>query len=99
MGDLVCVRIVFPKSLVIEFFSPTYKAIVWQVFPFKVFFVGNQYAGYFFLKSPIPQPPPPPLRQKSNGRPLSQSQRMLCESYNTKDTEIMSGECVNKNQS
>ena len=60
MGDLVCVRIVFPKSLVIEFYSPTYKAIVWQVFPCKVFFVGNQYAGYFFLKSPIPQPPTPP---------------------------------------
>ena len=60
MGDLVCVRIVFPKSLVIEFFSPTYKAIVWQVFPCKVFFVRNQYAGYFFLKSPIPLPPPPP---------------------------------------
>ena len=64
MGDLVCVRIVFPKSLVIEFFSPTYKAIVWQVFPCKVFFVRNQYAGYFFLKSPIPQPPPPPSKVK-----------------------------------
>ena len=59
MGDLVCVRIVFPKSLVIEFFSPTYKAIVWQAFPCKVFFVRNQYAGYFFSEITHTTAPPP----------------------------------------
>ena len=48
MGDLVCVRIVFPKSLVIEFFSPTYKAIVWQVFPCKVFLSEISMQDIFF---------------------------------------------------
>ena len=72
MGDLVCIRIVFLKSLVIEFFSPTYKAIVWQVFPCKVFFLRNQYAGYFFSKithttAPPPRPPPPPVKSEMVG--------------------------------
>ena len=69
MGDLVCIRIVFLKYLVIEFFSPTYKAIVFQVFPCKVFFVRNQYAGYFFSKitHTTAPPPPPPVKSEMVG--------------------------------
>ena len=41
MGDLMGLRKNFfpPEPLVIEYFSLTYKAIVWQVFPCKIFLV------------------------------------------------------------
>ena len=48
MGDLVWVRIFFPKPLVIDFFSLTYKAIVWQVFRCKVFFLSKSVCRIFF---------------------------------------------------
>ena len=61
MGDLVGLRKNFfpPEPLVIEYFSLTYKAIVWQVFPWKIFLVLKiRLQDVFFLKSPIPPPPP-----------------------------------------
>ena len=48
----------FPKPLVIEFFSLAYKAIVWQVFPCKIFFRSKSVFRIFYLKSPIPPLPP-----------------------------------------
>ena len=58
----------FPKPLVTAFFSLTQKAIVWQVFPWKIFFRSKSvYSTVFFLNThtaPLPF-------QKSNGRPLT----------------------------
>ena len=62
MGDLVWVRIFFFSQTSGD--RITYNAIVWQVFPCKIFFPRNQSAGYFFLKSPIPP-------SKVKGRPPS----------------------------
>ena len=41
MGDLMGLRknFFFPEPLVIEYFSLTDKAIVWQIFPCKIFLV------------------------------------------------------------
>ena len=67
MGDLMGLRKNFfpPEPLVIEYFSLTYKAIVWQVFPCKIFLVLKiRLQDVFFLKSPIP--PPPPSKVKSS---------------------------------
>ena len=58
----------FPEPLVIEYFSLTYKAIVWQAtFPCKIFLVlkirlhADQ--DNFFWNHPY-HPPPPPSKVK-----------------------------------
>ena len=52
------------KSLVIEFNSLTYKAIVSHVFPCKIFFLSNSVCRIFFFWNQ-----PYPRFQKSNVRP------------------------------
>ena len=58
MGDLVCVRIFFPKPLVIVFY-PDIQSHCLTGISLQCFFGRNQSAGYFFLKSHIPPPPTP----------------------------------------
>ena len=60
----------------IEYFSLTYKAIVWQVFPCKLFLVLKIRLQEVFF-SEITHTTPPPLLQKSNGRPLVSSLHMI----------------------
>ena len=79
MGDLVCVRIIFPKPLVIEFFLLTYNGVFFysfirhkkgenffhKVVSRKIFLPSKSVCTIFFLKSPIP-----PLESQMVG-PLS----------------------------
>ena len=64
MGDLVRVRLLFPKPL--NFFSPTYTGVfsVQDIFSpgissQDIFPPQNQSARYFLLKSPLPLSPFP----------------------------------------
>ena len=72
-------RTFFLKSPEMEFFSPTYNIVrlsalrdiffrAGYFFPryflARIFFLSNQCAGDFFLKSPIPTPQPPPAKVK-----------------------------------
>ena len=79
MDDFMGLRKNFfsPKPLVVECFSLTYKAILWQVFSYKTFSCSKSDFRIFFLKSPIPPPSPPP--RSGLKRPLYVTRDMSSE--------------------
>ena len=85
MGDLVCVRISFPKPLVIEFFLLTYSGVFFysfirhekgenffhKVVSRKIFLPSKSVCTIFFSEIPHTTP------RKSNGWPLISSHLFL----------------------
>ena len=106
MGDLMGLRKNFfsPNlQLVIEYFSLTYKAIVWQIFLARFFLCSKSDFRMFFSEITRTTPAPP---QKSNGRPLISSLHMIghgivlhnyCETHQGPDIIYPLGGGVSRN--